>query len=306
MDAFELKKILVATDLTPASEPAIAFAADLVETVGAEAILFNAISPIGFVDYGSFDDDTMARAMNDLSRRTEAKLQEMTTDYFSPNVKVVARAASGYPISSICNTADEENADLIIMGTHGRNPFMSFLIGSVVQGVQFRTTRPVITVPQRKHPLESQEIMTILCPVNLTTVALEALMHAGTLGSLLGAEVVALHLLEAEEVADIGDISRRLHQWVPESLRRLCDLRVLVRRGNAAEEVIAYAEKQRVDLIVIGAQHKRFANTTVLGTTTERVTRHAPCPVMSVMVPKEADRDSDRKGTEEPAGVSTG
>lgn len=303
MSSFELKKILVATDLTPASETAVAFAADLSETVGAEVILFNAISPITFVDYGSFDDDTMARATGELSKRTEAKLQEMAVEYFPQHLKVTPKAVSGYPISSICNLAQEEGVDLIIMGTHGRNPVMSFLIGSVVQGVQFRTTRPVITVPQRKHQLEAQEITTILCPVNFTDVAREALIHAGTLGAALGAEVVALHLLESEDVADIGEISRRLHQWIPESLRKLCDVRVLVRRGNAAEEVIRYADKQRVDLIVIGAQHKRFANTTILGTTTERVTRHAPCAVMSVMVPKKAGREAGEEKKEEPVTV---
>ncbi|MBI3949989.1 MAG: universal stress protein [Acidobacteria bacterium] len=36
-------------------------------------------------------------------------------------------------------------------------------------------------------------------------------------------------------------------------------------------------------MIVLGAQHKRFFDSTIIGTTTVRVTRHAPCPVMTII-----------------------
>jgi nucleotide-binding universal stress UspA family protein len=36
-------------------------------------------------------------------------------------------------------------------------------------------------------------------------------------------------------------------------------------------------------MIVLGAQHRRFFDSTVIGTTTVRVTRHAPCPVLTVI-----------------------
>lgn len=301
MGVFEPKKILVATDLTPASQSAVALAADLSETLEAEVILFNAISPITYVDYGAFDDDTMSRAVVDQSKRIEARLAEMAKEYFPQHVRVQTRAVSGYPISSICATADGENVDLIIMGTHGRNPVMSFLIGSVVQGVQFRTSRPIITVPPAKNPMEQQEIMTILCPVNFTDIALKALEHAAQLGAKLGADVLALHLVEPEEIADLRDVTRRLDQWIPESIKEVCEVRVLVRRGDAAEEVVRYANQQNVDLIVIGAKHKRFADTTVLGTTTERVTRHAHCAVMTVMTPQDVPGATEKKEIEEPA-----
>ena len=42
-------------------------------------------------------------------------------------------------------------------------------------------------------------------------------------------------------------------------------------------------QDRAVDLIVLGFQHKRFSDTTVIGTTTVRVTRHAPCPVLTVI-----------------------
>ena len=51
---------------------------------------------------------------------------------------------------------------------------------------------------------------------------------------------------------------------------------------DAAGEVIVLAREMAADLVVIGSQHRRFMDTTVLGVTTVRVTRHAPCPVLVV------------------------
>lgn len=286
MSGFEPKKILVATDLTPASEAAVAFAADLATTVGAEVLLFHAVSPITFVDYGVLGDDTMTRRRDDDARKMEERLREMATALFAPDVHVESRAVSGNPISAICQTADEENVDLIVMGTHGRHPVVSFLVGSVVQGVLSLASRPLVTVQPEKNPLESPEDLRILCPVNFTEIAMNALTHAAELGTKLGAEITAIHLIEPENLGDLDDVTARLEKWIPESIRKTCRVRILVRRGNAAEEVVRYAKSHETDLIVIGGKHKRFADTTVLGTTTERVFRHSPCAVMTVMKPR--------------------
>ena len=49
------------------------------------------------------------------------------------------------------------------------------------------------------------------------------------------------------------------------------------------EQIIDYAASTGADLIVLGAQHKPFSDSTVIGTTTVNVTRHAPCPVLTVI-----------------------
>lgn len=303
MSLFSPKTLLVATDLTPASEAAVAFAADLADSLDAKVILFHALSPLGFVDYGVFDDDLMERTVEGQSKAIEAKLRRMIAEFFPQHVTVRPRIVSGYPISSICQAAREESADLILMGSHGRNVVMSFLVGSVTQGVLFSTSRPLIIVPKKRSPMERKEILTILCPVNFTDTALRSLSHAAQLGARLGAEVLALHLIEPEEMADAREVTTRLEKWVPEAIREVCHVRILVHRGNPAEEVIRYARAQEVDLIVIGAEHKRFADFTVLGTTTERVTRHAPCPVMAVLDQRQMPAHTEKVEEEEPVSV---
>jgi nucleotide-binding universal stress UspA family protein len=50
----------------------------------------------------------------------------------------------------ILNQADELNADLIVMGTHGHGAMYNLLVGSVTKGVLKRSTRPVLLVPAPK------------------------------------------------------------------------------------------------------------------------------------------------------------
>ena len=59
----------------------------------------------------------------------------------------------------------------------------------------------------------------------------------------------------------------------------------IVLRGEPAEEILEYARKREMDLIVVGARRDGFSARTVFGSTTERVTRNAPCTTLTVTSP---------------------
>jgi len=69
-----------------------------------------------------------------------------------------------------------------------------------------------------------------------------------------------------------------------------CTIRELTREGEAAEEIVALAKKTPCDLLVIGARHRRWFDSTVPGSTTARAVRHTPCPVAIVVAQGVVDR----------------
>ena len=75
----------------------------------------------------------------------------------------------------------------------------------------------------------------------------------------------------------------RLCRGVPAEYSRQCKIQHLVREGSAANEIIAQARSLGCDMIVLGAQHQGFFDSTVIGTTSVRVVRHSPCPVLTVI-----------------------
>jgi nucleotide-binding universal stress UspA family protein len=95
--------------------------------------------------------------------------------------------------------------------------------------------------------------------------------------------VIALHINENQsDDTKETDEHDRLCAWIPPEFRSECSIKEWVRQGDAAEQIIHAATSEGCDLVVLGAQHKKFRETTVLGTTTLKVTRHSSCPVLVI------------------------
>jgi nucleotide-binding universal stress UspA family protein len=275
----DIQKILIATDLKWPSDSAVQFGIALAGKLRAEVLLLHAVTTLPGFFHGSMTDAPVDIGLERL-RLAAAKGIEEVRSQFSPELRVRSEILEAHPVEAILQVAKREAVDLIVMGTRGRSPFVSFLIGTVAQSILYHTKIPTITVPPTSgEPFRSG---TVLCPVNFTEVASSALSYAVGLACRIGAEVLALYMVEAEEVSQPDEIERKIEEWIPADLREQCEIRHLVRRGNAAEELVKYARSHEADLIVIGARHSRFADTSVIGTTTERVIRHAPCPVLTV------------------------
>lgn len=74
-------------------------------------------------------------------------IERDTQEYFAPlhlGDRYSYHYQKGHPVEQICAVADEVDADLIIMGSHGHTTFAQAFIGSVSRGVLNHTKRPVL------------------------------------------------------------------------------------------------------------------------------------------------------------------
>lgn len=76
-----------------------------------------------------------------------AELERYAGELRRLSLDVSTRVELGDPVSEILSTADEIDAAMIVMGTHGRTGLAHLLIGSVAEKVMRRSRRPVLTVP---------------------------------------------------------------------------------------------------------------------------------------------------------------
>ena len=147
----DLKRILTATDFSPASQVALTYAAAFAKAFSAEVILCHVLEKPDFL----------------------AGLPPVAEGYFPPNLaeiqekharvqceQVLATAGlsharvlllHGSPAREIARAATEENADLIIAGTHGRGAIAHLLLGSVAERVVRMAPCPVLTVRSGEH-----------------------------------------------------------------------------------------------------------------------------------------------------------
>jgi nucleotide-binding universal stress UspA family protein len=120
--------------------------------------------------------------------------------------------------------------------------------------------------------------------VNNTPAAREALKAALWFEESFGSDLTVVHVPEPRPERAIDDIC----SWVPEAARPHCSIREIAGNADADHAILTLAREEGSDLLVIGSQHRRFFDSTVLGSTTARVVRHAPCPVLTVPAPSDA------------------
>jgi nucleotide-binding universal stress UspA family protein len=180
-----------------------------------------------------------------------------------------------------------------VLGTHGRGGLSRLLLGSVAERTLRMAAHPTLVVRQRPDEQASQPeaptLTHILCPVNYSQVARSAFAHACSVARTFGARLTAVFALDQEVVTpeSLEAEGEKLRAWLAAGPAVECEMQAIVRHGDAGEQIITLARESAVDLVVIGAQHRRFVDATVLGVTTVRVTRHAPCPVL--VVPRSND-----------------
>jgi universal stress protein A len=155
-----VKKILFPTDFSTAAEAGLVAAESLAKSRGATLIVLHVQKPImgydGPLDYGSLE------ATSELLKRM---LHEVTpTD---KAVRVEPRLTMGDPATEIVRTANKENVDTIVMGTHGRTGLSRFFMGSVAEQVIRHASCPVLTYRARKGAASRRKKTMAICAAPL-------------------------------------------------------------------------------------------------------------------------------------------
>ena len=291
------KQIILATDFTSVSEAAARHAARIAEVSGAGLLVMYAdrfIPPIDFVEMPASYFLDQSEQLREL---VEQRMAEYADTHF-PGVRYESRVVVDAPEIAIVDQARAWDSALIVMGTHGRSGLRRVLLGSVSDAVIHQAHCPVLTVrcsDEENGCPDFERYGRVVCPVNWSSVAHAALERAADLAGRFDSELIVLHVVEDASDLDPDDTLERLRAWVPAALRDRCRYRELVLGGNAAERILDFAAETSADLLVIGAQHRRFRDATVIGTTTERVTRHATIPVLTVI-----GRDTDDASVQRP------
>jgi nucleotide-binding universal stress UspA family protein len=143
-----IKIILVATDFSEHSERALAFAVDLAEEVGARIYLLHAFTvPVVGPPAGS------GLTLSDLSGRivhgAQDGLEKAIAATKNRDVEICPLLKEGDPRIVIPTTAEDLRADLLVVGTHGRQGVARALIGSVAESVVRTAEIPVVTMRAR-------------------------------------------------------------------------------------------------------------------------------------------------------------
>jgi nucleotide-binding universal stress UspA family protein len=279
-----IHSILVPSDLSPEAGHALEHASLFADTFGASLTLYHSV-PVPDHAYAHWAFSHNVAVWCELEREARLALTESAARLGRQAAVAVERSTS--VARRLLAFIQETRPDLVVMATHGRGGVEHLLLGSVTEKVFQNCHRPVLCVRRTVH--ESQlPYRRILVPTDLSPVSRLAFPRAAALARAFNAEVLAVHVrhTSAATLAGIpGDSLVPTEASLWEFCRRDFDglpVTAQVHSGSVWDRIVTAARVARADLIVMGTRGHDSLMDRVIGSNTERVVRHASCPVLVV------------------------
>jgi len=218
--------------------------------------------------------------------RTE--VQERFTklvDKYSPQLaegtEIDFRMEKGKVYKVICQVAQEENAFLLVVGTHGSSGFEEFWIGSNANRIVSASKLPIITI--RAGVDSNKNLKTIVMPLDSTKITRQKLPITALLAKYFDAEI---HILGVY-TSTVDNIRYRIKNYVAQSETYLKENNIQYRTvfldaNNITDTVLDYAQKVNANLISIMTEQETTTANLWIGPYAAQMVNHSPIPVLSV------------------------
>ena len=139
------RKILIAVDDGPTAETVALNGLQLAQQLNAEIALISVVD----TEFLMTDGGLTPREMADIIKIDFKKSQKIIMYKVFKDIQVSAFVEEGKPFEMILKAAGEWQADLIVVGTHGRTGLSHLLMGSVAESVIRPSTKPLFVVPTK-------------------------------------------------------------------------------------------------------------------------------------------------------------
>ena len=296
-----LQHLLVPLDGSPLAETVLPACAWLARTLGANVTLLHVIeraAPAAVHGVRHLTEPGEADAYLDVTARALGSGFRITRHVHVPGEKDVAQ--------SIVDHATEQDADLIVLSTHGRGGLRHRLFGSIAQRVAAKGTVPVLLLtPGGAQGPASLAGRMVLVPLDGQSAHEQGIPMAAELARHFGA---ALHLLVV--VPTLGTLTPEqaaTGQLLPGATAALLELDQLhagayveghvarlaadgfevtgeIARGSPTEVILETAARVSADIIVLGTHGRVGMDAFWTGSIAPRVARRADFPLLLVPV----------------------
>lgn len=294
-----IRKILVPIDFSDASQRALPHALELASRFEAEVAIVHVRTPYADdpnrPEYRFFDEGKYQEwAEEELDR-----LSQSIEDHHRISTRIIRDIS---PASGILDyvSADQNEIDFVAMGTHGRSALGHFFLGSVAEKVVRHSPCPVLTIASnRKDYRDDPLYKKVLVAFDFSEHSKHAAANAREIVKKYNAHLVILYVIE-QEIApayyeiwrievhrELSEIAGRAKEALEETLGEVglddveFDVEVGSGDGRAHQEIVQFVKEQEIDLVVMGTHGLSGIERVLLGSTTERVVRMAPCPVLT-------------------------
>jgi len=279
--------IVLATDLSPVWDEIVACAGEL-KALGCSRVILTHVTGVKF----------LMGMEGKLEAEAKAGLEKQAAHLEAQGFQVIMELRQGLPAYSLQEVARCCEADLIVVGSHGKQ---EGILGSVSSAIVHHATRPILLLPMDLKPekpegrcrLNCSELLShILFPADFSEISERALEYVGGLGpkgvgqvTLLNALDVPLHEAYPPEYREWAEGAARdlLEQWQQRLAQAgLSRVEAVYDPGHPLPAILEILKSRDISLIVMGTQGRGFIQEIFLGSVAHNVCRLAPCPVLLI------------------------
>jgi nucleotide-binding universal stress UspA family protein len=300
------EKILLPLDGSPLSEIALPYARFLATALHVPVELLHAIDPdiitvCSNPRYVSYEK-SLEESLKDRNLQYLTKVESLFPE--------PARVSSSVEVSRaeelILAKARTEPDTLIVMATHGHSGIKRWLLGSIAEKVLHGATNPLLLIraTEKGRKREVVSLKTIIVPLDGSPLAEMAIPYAVELASRLDLAITLVRAFslpmpmsmaeeQVENGQEVGDLmgkeaqdylDEKAEQLRAQGMKKIATVAVA---GPAAETIITLAKEKPKSLVVMCTHGKSGVRGWILGSVTERVTRHANEPVLVIRASSE-------------------
>ena len=294
----KIQRILAPTDFSGQSLAGVRYANNLRLKFGSSLVLLHVIEPTPPMAGG--ESFVLAQSDSEVAAWAHKKLAKLARREVADEKQVTSLVRTGKPFHEITTEAGESQVDLIVIADY--TGAQRVLLGSTAECVVRHAPCPVLTVRQHNAPgrvrqIPQLKLRKILVPLDFSNLSKAALPWATFLAAQFRAEIVLLNVVEKFAIDYLLGAKLMNHTIVPLMKQSEADLdgiatglsqstgvnvSAVVREGRPYKEICAAAKALTADLIVLTTHGYTGLKHVWLGSTAERVVRHALCPVLVV------------------------
>jgi nucleotide-binding universal stress UspA family protein len=285
------KRLIVATDLSPASYSVVSCLGGLRPYGAEQCLLLQCLSM----------RDATSAALSYQTETMEEMLDEQKKILESQGFAVESRIVVGAAKREINRIADEEDYSLIVVGAQGHSLVGERLLGGVAYGVINQTKKPVLVVPVEKKKGHDEEcepvsrckfIEHVLFATDFSQGADNAFQYVEKLAAGVTKRFTLVHVQDKTKLDP--HLKDRLEEFNERDRGRLEELKqallrqgapeidTVIRYGVPFEEIARLAREHEAQLVVMGTQGRGFVGEVFLGSVSHSVLRHSVAPVLLI------------------------
>jgi nucleotide-binding universal stress UspA family protein len=293
-----LRNIFCATDFSELAEGVVAYGIAMAARFSAKLYICHVVDLPTISAYGEavFDPLEYQQRFMDTARREIDHLLE------GAGVEYEALVTIGNTTDEISRLAREHIADIVITATHGRSGLKRFFLGSVTERLMRILPCPLLVLRGTEELADASApkgfpFRRILVGCDFSRDAEAALEYSLGLAREFESQLHLVHVVEPSGYRDFlriqqekaEEFKKDLYKGVEEKLDALVPHSELDRSrlytriftGKPYAELIRYAKETEIDLIALGIRGHGMVEELLVGSTTDRVIRQSPCPVLS-------------------------